>query len=132
MPNAVIVDVVRTPGGRRNGVLSGWHPADLAAEALKALQERNGLDPAIVDDVIVGCVMQVGAQALNVGRNAVLAAGWPDTVPVSYTHLDVYKRQLTASCWARSSRLENSTPFFLAQIGATSGSSTNSADTNLR
>ena len=48
MPNAVIVDVVRTPGGRRNGVLSGWHPADLAAEALKALQERNGLDPATV------------------------------------------------------------------------------------
>ena len=83
MPNAVIVDVVRTPGGRRNGVLSGWHPADLAAEALKALQERNGLDPAIVDDVIVGCVMQVGAQALNVGRNAVLAAGWPDTVPAT-------------------------------------------------
>ena len=83
MPNAVIVDVVRTPGGRRNGVLSGWHPADLAAEALKALQERNGFDPAIVDDVIMGCVMQVGAQALNVGRNAVLAAGWPDTVPAT-------------------------------------------------
>jgi acetyl-CoA acyltransferase len=83
MPNAVIVDVVRTPGGRRNGVLSGWHPADLAAEALKALQERNNLDPPIVDDVIMGCVMQVGAQALNVGRNAVLAAGWPESVPAT-------------------------------------------------
>jgi acetyl-CoA acyltransferase len=81
MQNAVIVDVVRTPGGKRNGKLSGWHPADLAAEVLKALQQRNGLDPAIVDDVIMGCVMQVGAQSLNVGRNAVLAAGWPDSVP---------------------------------------------------
>ncbi len=81
MPTAVIVDAVRTPGGKRNGKLSGWHPADLAAEVLKALAERNKLDPALVDDVIMGCVMQVGAQSLNVGRNAVLAAGWPDSVP---------------------------------------------------
>ncbi len=81
MGNAVIVDVVRTAGGRRNGRLSGWHPADLAAETLSALQERNDLDPALVDDVIMGCVMQVGAQSLNLGRNAVLAAGWPETVP---------------------------------------------------
>ena len=81
MPTAVIVDAVRTPGGRRNGRLSGWHPADLAAEVLKALAERNRLDPALVDDVIMGCVMQVGAQSLNVGRNAVLAAGWPESVP---------------------------------------------------
>ena len=81
MQNAVIVDVVRTPGGKRNGKLSGWHPADLAAEVLRALQERNNLDPATVDDVIMGCVMQVGAQSLNVGRNAVLAAGWPESVP---------------------------------------------------
>ena len=83
MPNAVIVDVVRTAGGRRNGVLSGWHPVDLAAETLMALQKRNDLDPSTVDDVIMGCVMQVGAQGLNVGRNAVLAAGWPDTVPAT-------------------------------------------------
>ena len=83
MPNAVIVDVVRTAGGRRNGVLSGWHPADLAAETLKALAERNDLDPAVVDDVIMGCVMQVGAQSLNVGRNAVLTAGWPESVPAT-------------------------------------------------
>ena len=83
MPTAVIVDAVRTGGGKRNGRLSGWHPADLAAETLKALTERNGLDPALVDDVIMGCVMQVGAQALNVARNAVLAAGFPESVPAT-------------------------------------------------
>ena len=81
MPEAVIVDIVRTAGGRRNGALSGWHPVDLAAETLKALAERNNLDTERVDDVIMGCVMQAGAQALNVGRNAVLAAGWPESVP---------------------------------------------------
>jgi acetyl-CoA acyltransferase len=83
MPSAVIVDAVRTAGGKRNGRLSGWHPADLAAETLKALMERNGLDPALVDDVIMGCVMQVGAQALNIARNAVLAAGFPESVPAT-------------------------------------------------
>jgi acetyl-CoA acyltransferase len=81
MPEAVIVDIVRTAGGRRNGALSGWHPVDLAAETLQALARRNNLDPELVDDVIMGCVMQAGAQALNVGRNAVLAAGWPESVP---------------------------------------------------
>ena len=83
MTNAVIVDAVRTPGGRRNGKLKDWHAVDLAAHVLKALQERNGLDPAIVDDVIMGCVMQVGEQSLNIGRNAVLAAGWPESVPAT-------------------------------------------------
>ncbi len=81
MPTAVIVDAVRTAGGRRNGKLSGWHPADLAAETLTALAERNHLDPALVEDVIMGCVMQAGAQSVNVARNAVLAAGWPEEVP---------------------------------------------------
>ena len=81
MTTAVIVDAVRTPGGRRNGKLRGWHAVDLAAEPLKALVERNDLDPALVDDVIMGCVMQVGEQALNIGRNAVLAAGYPESVP---------------------------------------------------
>jgi acetyl-CoA acyltransferase len=81
MTNAVIVDAVRTPGGRRNGKLHGWHAVDLAAEPLKALVERNGLDPAQVDDVIMGCVMQVGEQAINVARNASLAAGFPESVP---------------------------------------------------
>ncbi len=79
--NAVIVDAVRTAGGKRNGLLKEWHPVDLGAEVLKALQERNDLDPAFVDDVITGCVMQVGEQAVNVARNSVLAAGWPESVP---------------------------------------------------
>src|SRR5436309_2721955 len=83
MATAVIVDAVRTAGGKRNGKLSGWHPADLAAETLKALVARNNLDPELVDDVIMGCVMQVGAQAVNVGRNAVLAAGFPESVPAT-------------------------------------------------
>src|ERR1700760_682609 len=81
MTTAVIVDAVRTAGGKRHGRLSGWHPVDLAAETLKALVERNDLDPGMIDDVIMGCVMQVGAQAVNVGRNAVLAAGYPESVP---------------------------------------------------
>src|SRR5690348_18151055 len=81
MPNAVIVDAVRTAGGKRNGKLSGWHPTDLAAEVLKALQERNDLDPALVDDVIMGCAMQVGNQGVNIGRNAVLGAACPETGP---------------------------------------------------
>ncbi len=83
MATAVIVDAVRTAGGKRFGKLSGWHPADLAAEVLKALVERNSLDPALVDDVIMGCVMQVGSQGLNIGRNAVLAAGFPESVPAT-------------------------------------------------
>ncbi len=83
MVTAVIVDAIRTPLGRRNGKLKNWHPVDLAAETLKALIDRTGIDPGLVDDVIMGCVMQVGEQAFNVGRNAVLAAGWPDTVPAT-------------------------------------------------
>ncbi len=81
MTEAVIVDAIRTPGGKRNGKLKDQHPASLAAKVLKALEERNNLDPAMVDDVIMGCVMQVGEQSLNIGRNAVLAAGWPEEVP---------------------------------------------------
>jgi acetyl-CoA acyltransferase len=83
MTTAVIVDAVRTAGGKRHGKLSGWHPVDLAAETLKALVERNDVDPALIDDVIMGCVMQVGAQAVNIGRNAVLAAGFPESVPAT-------------------------------------------------
>ena len=81
MPTAVIVDAVRTPIGKRNGVLSGWHPVDLASEVLRALVERNDLDPGLVEDVVMGCTMTVGEQAMNIGRNAVLAAGFPDSVP---------------------------------------------------
>jgi acetyl-CoA acetyltransferase family protein len=80
MPNAVIVDAVRTAVGRRNGQLKDWHPVDLAAETLKALVTRNDLDPALVEDVVMGCVMQVGEQSLNVARNAALAAGFPESV----------------------------------------------------
>ena len=83
MPTAVIVDAVRTAGGKRNGKLRNWHAVDLASEPLRALQERNDLDPALVEDVITGCVMQVGEQSINVGRNAVLAAGWPESVPAT-------------------------------------------------
>jgi acetyl-CoA acyltransferase len=83
MTTAVIVDAVRTAGGKRNGKLRNWHAADLASEPLKALVERNDLDPGLVDDVIMGCVMQVGEQSLNVGRSAVLAAGFPESVPAT-------------------------------------------------
>ncbi len=80
---AVIVDAVRTPLGRRGGKLKDWHPVELAAVTLKALVDRNDFDPALIDDVVMGCVMQAGEQALNIGRNAVLAAGWPESVPAT-------------------------------------------------
>src|ERR687886_1774497 len=81
MRDAVIVGAVRTPVGRRKGGLAGVHPVDLSAHVLRALAERTGLDPADVEDVAWGCVSQVGEQSWNVGRNAVLAAGWPESVP---------------------------------------------------
>jgi acetyl-CoA acyltransferase len=80
MPNAVIVDAVRTPTGRRNGKLKDIHPVDLAAIPLRALVERNDLDPGLIEDVIMGTVSQTGEQGLNVGRNAALAAGYPEDV----------------------------------------------------
>jgi acetyl-CoA acyltransferase len=79
--DAVIVAAVRTAVGKRNGALSGVHPVDLSANVLRALAERTGLDPTMVDDVILGCVSQVGEQTFDIARNAVLAAGWPITVP---------------------------------------------------
>ena len=78
---AVIVEAVRTAIGRRNGRLKDWHPVDLMAEVLSALVQRTGVDPALVEDVIIGCVSQVGEQSINIGRNAVLAAGFPEDVP---------------------------------------------------
>src|SRR5216117_762418 len=81
MPEAVIVEAVRTPMGKRGGKLSGWHPTDLLAATLSELVSRSGIDPATVDDVICGCVSQVGEQSLNIGRNAWLAAGFPETIP---------------------------------------------------
>ena len=81
MAEAVIVEAVRSPVGKRNGALSGIHPAELSAQVLTGLVERAGVDPALVDDVIWGCVMQAGEQALDIARTAVLSAGWPETVP---------------------------------------------------
>jgi acetyl-CoA acyltransferase len=81
MRDAVIVEAARTPVGKRNGGLSGVHPVELSAHILNALAARSGIDPAVVDDVVWGCVNQVAEQTFDIGRNAVLAAGWPETVP---------------------------------------------------
>jgi acetyl-CoA acyltransferase len=81
MAEAVIVEAVRAPVGKRNGGLSGVHPAELSAQVLNGLVGRAGVDPALVDDVIWGCVMQAGEQALDIGRTALLTAGWPESVP---------------------------------------------------
>ncbi|MBM7077449.1 thiolase family protein [Micromonospora humida] len=81
MSDAVIVGAVRTPVGRRKGGLAEVHPVDLSAHMLRALADRTGIDPGQVDDVVWGCVSQVGEQSWNVARNAVLAAGWPESVP---------------------------------------------------
>ena len=83
LQDAVIVEALRTPVGRRRGRLAGWHPVDLAAEVVRAVVERSGIDPASIDDVIVGCVDQVGEQAVNVARSIALAAGLPETVPAT-------------------------------------------------
>src|SRR3982074_1177602 len=80
MAEAVIVEAVRSPVGKRNGGLSGVHPADLSAHVLNSLVQRAGIDPALVDDVIWGCVSQVGEQTFDIARTAVLTAGWPETV----------------------------------------------------
>jgi acetyl-CoA acyltransferase len=81
MRDAVIVEAVRTPTGKRGGGLSGVHSADLSAHVLQALAERSGIDPALVDDVVWGCVSQVGEQTFDIARTAVLSAGWPESVP---------------------------------------------------
>ncbi|MHB0772976.1 acetyl-CoA C-acetyltransferase [Bradyrhizobium sp. 1.29L] len=81
MAEAYIIEAVRTAGGRRNGKLAGWHPANMAAEPLNAIVDRSGIDPAAVDDVILGCVTQAGEQAFAFGRNAVLASKLPVSVP---------------------------------------------------
>jgi len=81
MAEAVIVEAVRAPVGKRNGGLSGVHPAELSAQVLSGLADRAGVDPEVIDDVIWGCVMQAGEQALDIARTALLTAGWPETVP---------------------------------------------------
>ena len=81
MAEAYIVEALRTAGGRRNGRLSSWHPADLLARVLDALVQRTAVDPGAIDDVIVGCVSQIGEQSFHIGRSAVLASSLPETVP---------------------------------------------------
>src|SRR6266851_163354 len=83
MRDAVIVDAVRTPVGKRNGALSVIHPADLSAITLSAIVSRTGIDPEVVDDVVWGCVNQIGEQTFNIARTAVLSAGWPQSVPAT-------------------------------------------------
>ena len=83
MAEAYIVAAVRTAGGKRNGKLSGWHPADLAASVLDELVARTGCDPALIEDVIMGCVGQAGEQATNIARNAVMASRLPESVPAT-------------------------------------------------
>jgi acetyl-CoA C-acetyltransferase len=81
MPDAFIVGAVRSPVGRRGGGLSKTHPADLAGQVIGALMERTGVDPSAVDDVLFGCVTQIGAQSTNIARVAALSAGLPESVP---------------------------------------------------
>src|ERR1700677_204323 len=81
MPEAYIVGAVRTPVGRRGGGLSKIHPVDLGAHALRELASRTGVDTTAVEDVVFGCVGQIGAQSFNIARSCVLAAGWPEEVP---------------------------------------------------
>src|SRR5260221_14525543 len=83
MAEAYIVAAARPAGGGKGGRLAGWHPANLAAEVLNALVDRTGVDPAQIEDVIMGCVMQAGEQSTNVGRNAVLASKLPESVPAT-------------------------------------------------
>src|ERR1700758_1764532 len=81
MTEAFIVSALRTAGGKRNGALFGWHPVELAAEVLNATLDRSGIDPAAIEDVIMGCVSQAGEQSFQIGRHAVLASRLPETVP---------------------------------------------------
>src|ERR687896_1171347 len=81
MAEAFIVEAVRTAGGRTGGAHKDWHPADMAAQVLNALVDRTGIDPAAIEDVIMGCVGQAGEQAFHIGRNAVLASKLPQSVP---------------------------------------------------
>jgi len=81
MAEAYIVEALRSAGGRKGGALKDWHPADLGAEVLNALVDRTGIDPAAIEDVILGCVSQAGEQSFHLGRNVVLASNLADSVP---------------------------------------------------
>ena len=96
MTEAYIIDTVRTPVGRRNGGLSKVHPADLGAHAIKALLQRTGVDPLAIDDVMFGCVDQLGPQAGDIARTAWLAAGLPQEIPGA-ANLHIAHRQMVAA-----------------------------------
>ena len=104
MDNAVIIDAIRTPSGRgkAGGALAGVHPVDLLAGVLETLVERNGLDPVLIEDVIVGCAQQVGEQAGNIGHNAALAAGFPESVPGTTLNRQCGSSQQAASFAAQA------------------------------
>src|SRR5438445_13017347 len=102
MRDAVIVEAVRTPVGKRNGGLAGVHSADLSAHVLEALVARTGIDPVLVDDVIWGCVMQTGEQTFDIARTTVLSAGWPESVPGTTVDRPCRASQQTASSAASS------------------------------
>jgi len=106
MRDAVVVEAVRTPVGKRNGGLSTVHPVELSAHVLKAVAQRSGLDPSAVDDVYWGCVHQVMEQTYNVGRNAVIAAGWPQSIPGTTIDRQCGSSQQTVSFAAASIRAE--------------------------
>jgi acetyl-CoA acyltransferase len=102
MHEAVIVEAIRTPVGRRGGFLAEVHPVDLSAHVLNALLKRTGVEPAQVDDVVWGCVTQIGDQSGNTGRFACLAAGWPESIPGSPStgHAAPVSRQSNSRPWA--------------------------------
>ena len=106
MRDAVVVEAVRTPVGKRNGGLSTVHPVELSAHVLKAVAQRSGLDPSAVDDVYWGCVHQVMEQTYNVGRNAVIAAGWPESIPGTTIDRQCGSSQQAVSFAAASIRAE--------------------------
>ena len=101
MAEAYIVAAARTAGGKKGGRLAGWHPADLAAQVLDALVARSGVDPAQVEDVIMGCVGQVGEQSVNIARNAVLASRLPESVPATSVERPWGSAQQFVYCYCR-------------------------------
>jgi len=101
MAEAYIVAATRTAGGRKGGRLREWHPADLGAVVLNELMDRTGVDPAAVEDVVMGCVMQVGEQSTNIARNAVLASKLPESVPATWS-LRSFSRGKVAYCFSAS------------------------------
>ncbi len=104
MAEAYIVAAPRTAGGRKGGRLKDWHPADLGGKVIDELVARTGVDPALIEDVIVGCVDQAGEQGMNIARNAVLASGLPESVPATSVDRQCGSSQSCRARWMSSSR----------------------------